>query len=240
MLKVILLVDNYNELSYLQTTLKNVGFDIFGLQRESQLEAALLSFRADVLIATGMSKKVNGLKIAVGLHKKKLAPKVILLFNAAAVPKLEPPTSNYIAGILRSPVQASDLLALLAQVGGLDLASLMEKHHRLSEARLKGAPKAGPAKMSSGRLEPLEPVVSFPEKSNLGDSSQEFFSKENCERRFERALVHVPKPKVAGIPHDRMEASLKELREAALNDDAEDLEAERKIFVKALFSGKSG
>src|SRR5262245_13824695 len=114
MKRILLVIDDYGELLFLQTLLKKLGFDVDGIQNERHFEESCLSLNPDVIIASAKGKRVNGLEIAEGLRKVRGFPKILLLAANTIVERLRGLQLAHIDGVLESPVSAIQLLSLIA------------------------------------------------------------------------------------------------------------------------------
>lgn len=141
MLRVALVIDDYNELIYLQTILRKIGFDVEGLQNVKKYSELSLGFNPQVLIASAFGKKVNGLEFASTLHRVRGLPKIILLQTPEQpVPKPDIAALN-IDLVLDSPVNPTALITGLASVANVDEAALHEKFKRLQASGGLGLPE---------------------------------------------------------------------------------------------------
>ncbi|MEQ1665267.1 MAG: hypothetical protein ABL927_07830 [Bdellovibrionales bacterium] len=133
MLRIILVIDDYNELIYLQTLLKKMGFDVEGIQNTKKYQDVSLGFNPQILITSARGSKVNGLALAQGIIKMRGYPKIIALgvrVNEFDENKLN---SMGIDQILDSPVNPKKLFSTLALLGGVDEEVLLAKY-----AKIKG------------------------------------------------------------------------------------------------------
>ncbi len=234
MLKILLVIDNYNESTFIQSTLKSLGFDVFDAQKESKVEEALLSFKADLMICTGISRSVNGVRIAIHQHRKKMAPKVVLIFAEGQTPKMEGAMAEVVAALLKSPVNPHDLIATVAQTGGIDARALFEKQQRLHEARLKS--HEGSENQDLSIVSQGEDHGAKSEEPAALNVEIEYFSKEDREESYAAAVMEMPPPKVHGIPRERMIEAREQARKSCKSEEMEELERERQAFAQALFS----
>lgn len=245
MLRVLLAVDDYGELLFLQTLLKKLGFDVDGIQSEQRFEEAFLALNPDMIIATARGKRINGMEIAEGLRRSKGLPKVLLLAPSAIIEKLRGIEIQNVDALLESPVGALGLLAELALHGGIDRQALIDKYKKLkatlspereadlhilrrdaeAEEWLKSG-AGGSAAVDQGVAETLESV------SPLKPSSM---SEEARRERFKAMIDKTEKPQNDRFPRERIVQFHKEIRAQEQSEDTRELEEERQGFVKALF-----
>lgn len=251
MLRVLLAVDDYGELLFLQTLLKKLGFDVDGIQSEQRFEEAFLALNPDMIIATAKGKRINGMEIAEGLRRSKGLPKVLLLASSAIIEKLRGIEIQNVDALLESPVGALSLLAELALHGGIDRQALIDKYKKLKatlsperEADLQilrrdaeaeewlksggggaiAADQQGPPNLGSAEI---------PESvSPLKPSSM---SEETRRERFKAMIDKTEKPQNDRFPRERIVQFHKDIRAQEQSEDTRELEEERQGFVKALF-----
>ncbi len=131
MLRVFLVIDDYNELIYLQTLLKKLGFDVEGLQNQKKYTDLSLGFNPHLLITTAKGKKVDGLALARSVHKRRGLPKIVALVSGdETVPPHEAEACG-IDQVLESPINPKKLILALSTLGNLDETALMDKYSKI-------------------------------------------------------------------------------------------------------------
>ena len=78
MLRVLIILDEYQELVYMQSLLSKVGFDVETSQSDMALSGLMMGFRPDLIITTAKGRKINGIKLVLDLRKKKPNLKFLL------------------------------------------------------------------------------------------------------------------------------------------------------------------
>lgn len=147
MLRVLLVIDDYNELIYLQTLLKKLGFDVEGLQNQKKYADLSLAFNPQLLIATARGAKIDGLALAKTVRKNRGFPKVIILRSAGQAVLQEELEDAGVDMMLDSPINPKELILALASFGNMDEAALLEKY-----SKIKGLM---PVSRGEGQREPL-------------------------------------------------------------------------------------
>ncbi len=297
MLRVALVIDDYNELIYLQTILRKIGIDVEGLQNVKKYSELSLGFNPQVLIASAYGKKVQGLEFCRNLHRVRGLPKIILLQSPSQlVPEKDVKNLN-IDLLLESPVNPMSLIAGLAAVANVDETILNDKFKRLQASgalnipepiqmvgedeatihetprfafRDQGQTQAAPsfkikteinsaiddpikvaelraqsltgAQINSKANEPKDFV--FPangNKSGISHSAieQSDGDKEKRRNRFERFVSQAPAlNKDARFDRQQILQFNKKIRSAPPPPDMDQIEGDRKEFVKNLFTKK--
>lgn len=131
MLRVALVLDDYNELIYLQTILRKIGIDVEGLQNVKKYEELSLGFNPQVLITSAFGKKVNGLEFIKNLHRVRGFPRLIVLTTSDRPLSKEEAEATPVDQFMQSPVNPKNLIMSLAQLGNVDEKSLLDKFEKL-------------------------------------------------------------------------------------------------------------
>ncbi len=134
MVKVLLLIEDYNELVATETMLKKVGFDCMGMTNENSLVDTLISFRPEVVIANGRGQRVSGVSVGKKIREiKSMSFRLVLFFPRNHQPDLAEISSIRLDAILESPVDPTRLLEVLAKLNNLKIDPLLEKFHRFKQ-----------------------------------------------------------------------------------------------------------
>lgn len=259
MLRVLLLLEDYGELMFLQTLLKKIGFDVDGIQNPKALADHLLKINPDVLILTAFGKRVRGFEMASQIKRRAGLPK-ILLIRAPGAPPLDDPG---IYAWLDSPVGAQQVLDQLADLASLNKQVLQEKLQKMrqQEAEEKARtlrPETGEqptmekAHGESGNFSQAEasteatPARSAEPAAADGESAavQEqrvdplggsLVSATDRQERYKNFLKSASAPTSHGYAVKQVQDQIKALRREESAEDLEDLERERRAFVEQLF-----
>jgi CheY-like chemotaxis protein len=203
MRRILLVVDHYTELIYIQSLLKKIGFSVDGVQSDRGFEEAVLRTNPDLVIFSLRSKRFYGIEL---LSLIRQTPKTIVLAPKSVVEVAGSLAELAPAGrVLETPVQAVELLSALADLGSLDLQGLLAKYSKI-RSYLPGVAAAEP----------------LPDR----------FHSQAREERMKAALAQLQMPTANGYSRKRVQESVKETRMAS---PPEDLDEERRQFVKKLF-----
>jgi hypothetical protein len=134
--KIMLVIDDYNELEFLESLLRRLGFDILSLSKDLSVASSILGFFPDLVIAQAKSRSVDGLALAPKI--KRLAPnsRMLLLHGIGQAPRVSPEQKNSIDALMETPVDAQKLIFLLAQLGNMDENALKEKFAKIASAKM--------------------------------------------------------------------------------------------------------
>lgn len=237
MLRVLLVLEDYGELMFLQTVLKKIGFDVDSTQNPRKFADSVLSMNPEVIVMTASGKRIKGTELIHTIKRVRGVPKVILI-KANALSTKETLDSLDVEGWLDSPVGAPDLLAKIAELMNLNNQSLQDK---LLKMRMQ---ETAPEEARILKLNPDETAAATldkPEQSagNFGVLKASSLSTADRQNRYKKFL-EAEKPAKHGFGLKDVQDQIKELRKAEDPAALEDLERERKAFVEHLFKKKTG
>jgi len=232
MLRVLMVLEDYGELMFLQTVLKKLGFDVDSIQNPRGFNDHVISMNPDVLVMTALGKKVNGIHLSADLRRVRGQPKVILLRS----PGQEMAPEAMADGWLESPVPAVTLLGSIADVCGLNKQGLTEKFQKLRMQEIEDE-KARVLKVLDGDDATLERNEEI--SGNFGSTlAPSVMSSEERSERYKKFLEE-PAPKEHSFSTRAVIDHVKNLRKEEGSKDLTDLERERKLFVEHLFKKKA-
>lgn len=165
--RVLLVLDDYRETVSAETTLRKIGFDVVGLNSDMGVGVQMLSFRPEVMVASGFGTRVRGLQIGKSLREGKLSPtKLALVFPKNKKPDPQDLMSAQIDAIIESPYSMERLIEVLAKLMELEPQGLLDKYSRLRYQGEREAPihvrsqsqMPGPDKAQSGESAFVDPA----------------------------------------------------------------------------------
>ncbi len=133
MRKILLIYEDFNELTSLESSLKKGGFDVIGLSTEYSLQEKMLSFNPDIVIASGRGPKVS--TISVGKKLKDMTRwngKSILIFPSGVKPNPQDLIRARMDLILESPIPLPRMVQILAKFTGLSEQTILDKINKVS------------------------------------------------------------------------------------------------------------
>lgn len=230
MLRVLMVLEDYGELMFLQTVLKKIGFDVDAIQSPRAFQDSVLGMNPDVLVMTAHGKRVNGLELNRGLRRVRGMPRAILL-RSPNVPQEQDPL---VSGWLNTPVAAVDLLNMIADTCGLDKQLLQDKFSKLKLKEIEE--KTRELKVHEVDDRTLE--RSEQSSGNFGTWQASTLSSKDRQERYKKFLSEAP-PKEHGFAIKDVQEKIRDLRKSENPADLEALEQERKAFVRHLFKKDS-
>src|SRR5262249_2354673 len=127
MLRVLMVLEDYGDLMFLQTVLKKLGFDVDAIQNPRSFSDHILQMNRDILVMTAHVKRVTGVEMSKSLRRVRGLPRVLLLRAPGTLTD-----SNAVAdGWLESAVAALNLINMIADLSGLNKQVLAEKFSKL-------------------------------------------------------------------------------------------------------------
>lgn len=231
MRRVLLYLDDYSELVYMETLFKKLGFDAQGVQSQRAFDEALLGLNPEVCIMTARGKRVHGLDIAENLSNHSRHTKIVLFAPRGLAEKLDAKNVPFVDAWVETPPSIPTLLTTLASSMGMDAKILLEKYNKI-RANLKDVQGYQPAPDLVGGTEQVDEDDKqmgglYPVTSTMSDQDRK--------QRYQAALTGLEKPDINGFSRDKVEHWTKFIRREEREEQLRDLEEERSSFVKALF-----
>lgn len=266
MLRVFLVIDDYNELIYLQTLLKKLGFDVEGLQNQKKYSDVSLGFNPQILITTAHGKKVDGLLLAQSIQKHRGLPKILALKTDNTYSQ-EDFDGSGVDMVLDSPVSPQKLIYAIATLGAVDENTLLDKYAKIKN-RLdtdkkenlellsfddNGQPLDQLKNLKSAINEIVNPLTSLDSKDPLaGDASASASADIPAREKYGRLLSHDPfraerfekyKKEIGTLPEknfdrEKIREFNKKIRALLPDIDVKEIEENRRLFTEALFKNK--
>jgi hypothetical protein len=142
MRKIMLVIDDYNELVSLEGFFRRLGFDVLSLGKDILAAGALLSFTPDLLLATAKGRQVDGAKLALRLKKSAPSAKIALMYPSSSKPALTSDVEMVVDALIELPWSARSLIDITAKLLGLDAQPLLDKHEKINASKMKASEQA--------------------------------------------------------------------------------------------------
>ncbi len=242
MKRILLLIEDYNELIFAETLLKKIGYDCLGLKSEIGVSDKILSFRPNIALVSAYGSKIHPKPISEKLSGS--GASLLILFRGTE-PTQEELEDMGADGALQSPFHPKHLIGALAHLSGEDPQAMVDKFEKLglfkdhssSESGERKSPEVSHTEKVSGKVlnEEDGTLVSSDEKPDMSKSNHSGVSREE---RYSQYLQSIPKPKVERLDKKRVQEWTKKIRSEAGGKDLEELDEKKKDFVRALFRKK--
>jgi|GEM_PF-1288303 len=232
MLRVLMVLEDYGELMFLQTVLKKIGFDVDAIQNPRQFQDSLLTMNPDVLVMTANGKKVKGLEMSRTVKRVRDLPKIILIRSGSLAHEEDLNVDVW----LDSPVGAMPLLNAIGDICGLNKEVLADKFVKLRLQEVSD----NEARVLTLDVDPLtQEEMERPSKGAgnfevLQDSTLSSADRQERYKKFLTAEV----PVQVGFSVKQVADQVKSLRRDENPEELAELERQRKAFVEHLFKKK--
>lgn len=128
MSKILLVYDDFAELTALDSSLKKVGFDVVGLTNEFTIKDQIISFNPEILICFGNSSRVSSLSVGKKLKEMtRWQGKTILIFPAEYDIPPDEIVKIRMDMMLEAPVPLTRIIQIISKLSGLDEQSVIDK-----------------------------------------------------------------------------------------------------------------
>jgi CheY-like chemotaxis protein len=237
MRRVLLVLEDYNELLFLETLLKKLGFDVESIRNEVSLSEKIMGFAPDLIVATGDGHKINGTRVAQKIKKRVGQTRLLLIFPRQ---KLQQGATETFAadGVIESPLNPRSIITSICQLTGVSPDSIMIKFEKLPIAQdypagegiqIIGSRMAAPKKSSAT----ASAAAQAPANAHVTGKSA---AQSTRAERYAAILKDAPQSKINGFKHEFIQDEIAEIRKDEQKWKA--IDEERKAFVVALFKKK--
>jgi DNA-binding NtrC family response regulator len=225
MRKILLVIEDYHERTYLQTMLKKIGWDVIGLSTELGLSEQILTFRPDAIFASQSIRRIQGIELLKNIKKRDGYPKLLLIGT-------NPPTkadldAHHVDVFLSSPVNNRLLFEFLEKAGGFSAKASLQKirNMRYPLEKMTDDSKRLP-KSHSEEPESLAPTI---EKVVFDDTADR-------KRRYDEFLLKNPvQAKQTHFKASDIQDFTGKIAAEGYTEEGKKLDENKKDFVKALF-----
>lgn len=163
MRKILLVLEDYQELTTLQSLLMKFGWDVKGVRRDIFVKEEMVAFRPDIILATGFGRQVKGAKMAQALSKTNAGVKTLLILGSAKeVLDVEPST---VSGFFVRPLDPKAVVRTLAGLSDGRLDNIMERYQKIfGEALPEAGAPAGAVSREEVFAKWVEGLAGLPDK----------------------------------------------------------------------------
>lgn len=136
MVRVLLVFEDFNEVTLTETYLRRIGFDVVSITNEILLHDQVLSFNPDVVVAFGKNSRVSSFSIGQKMKdNNRYHSKVIIVVPKDVRPSPDEILRMKMDAILEAPMDPEKLVQTLCKVTGHSPTLYLDK---LTKARLSG------------------------------------------------------------------------------------------------------
>lgn len=128
MIKVLLVFEDFNELTLTESYLKRVGFDIVGISNEILLQDQLLTFNPDIVVAHGKNNRVSSFSVGQKMKDNhKFHGKVVIVVPKDVRPGPAEIIRMKMDAIIESPLAPEKLIHVLCRLTNQDPQGYLDK-----------------------------------------------------------------------------------------------------------------
>ncbi|RME16135.1 MAG: hypothetical protein D6797_05190 [Bdellovibrio sp.] len=235
-----LVLDDYNELVYLQSLLRKLSLDVEAIQNQKAFENTRLGFLPQMIIATAKGKKIDGLNLVKGVRKVRGTPAIVLLKDVSQTFDQRELEKAQVDEVLDSPVNVHKLLECLSRYSGQSMESLLAKYNRFKESQRTKEETKGKDSHYEGYEKSDVKIISSKHSLKDGTSSVKLKSSLMDSQRREKFEAFLKKTspiqQEKSFSRKRILEYNKMIRSEEKPDYNDELESSRQDFVKALFT----
>jgi DNA-binding response OmpR family regulator len=221
MVKVLLVFEDYNQLTLAEVCLKKIGFDVLGLTNDNQLFDKMLGFPPQVIILSGRGSRVNSIGISQKIKEShRGSGKVIVALVKDQKPTTEELLKMKVDGFLESPLVPEKLIASVCRLSTLTAEFYLEKFKKLQQSDREFAQKM---KSLEGDHQPEKRPTDLLNDPQRLKNYQKFVQNEKVDLRQ------------TSHQREALKLAQENLKKGWNFDDLEEQDELRRQFAEALF-----
>lgn len=240
MRKILLVIDEFNELVGLETLFRRLGFDVLSLGRETTVAETVLGFPPDLVIATAKGRNVNGLKLTPKIRHGTTKPKLALLVKANDKIVDEEMKKAEVDALIETPFEPRIALKAVARLLQLSPDPLLEKYTKIVSARLFADDSFTIVKSEESAGAPSFQEEFFPDNREASAAAPEQAKPAELTEREKRYQKFLEEEAAAELPPlasaDAMKDARKKLTADTVSETVklERLAREKREFLRAM------
>ncbi len=225
MRRILLVIENLNEMLFIEGLLKKLGFDVESIRNEAAISEKIIAFGPDMVIETGVGQRLDGGRIAARV-KKQGNIRLLLLFPHSKLQDKRFLESYLADGAIETPVNPRSLIKAICQFTGIDKEKILKKFDKLSIAQ-NASPEAATLQVISGKIKEyseVNPTFKIDPKAD----------KERT-KNYDKYLADLPETGQNGLPTDAIRDTVRDIHKNIDDPENEEIDKRRKDFVLALY-----
>ena len=221
MVKILLLIEEFTELTGTEGYLKKVGFDTIGISNDKLLGQNLTSFNPDIIVVHGADRKFSSIAICQKLRENhKFNGKIIMILNEGKEVSAEELLKIKVHSVIQAPVTPEKLIQSVSKLAKMNTQALLDKLHRL------GVIESPTTQVISGKNPTPPSSLLITDKSRVA--------------KYNRLIEGIKiDPKSTTLPRAETKKRQEELKKGWNFNVLEEIDELKKQFVKALFKKQS-
>lgn len=132
MVKVLLVYEDFNELTLTESYLKKVGFDVSGITNELLIQDQIISFHPEIIVAHGKNLRVSSFSVGQKLKDgHRYQGKVVIVVPKGIRPAPEDMLRIKMDAIVEAPIDPERLIQVLCRLAGLDGGATVARFQKM-------------------------------------------------------------------------------------------------------------
>ncbi len=221
MQRILIAIEDFNELLFCETILKKVGFNTQSYQTDLAISEGILGFNPDLLIMTATGNRVNGVNYLSKLKTKNKNLPVVLVGQRNRLNV----SDKQIVALLEPPLSPRILLEVISTLFEIDEEALLLKYEKSSEFR-----------------EIKDKNIHVKGEAGSGDGQKSFrdankvSAEKNKERssRYKKIATATPLPPFLGMAKNLVQEQVKDFRKEENTEEVRHIDEERRMFAIEL------
>ena len=226
MKRILLITEDFNEMTFIETLLKKLGFDTLGTQNPAAALEKAMNINPDMIILSDVIKGQSThvlLESLVGYR-----PKMFIVLMKSDVHSKTQHIEEFVNGVVKSPIDPVDFIQKICEVSKLNPAQYLEKFYKLG--LFKGTPDQE-AITVSGKYKPGSETQFVKNLKNAVTDKDSTSRK----KRFSEQIKSLSEPKADKMDHKIAHKEAQEYRMRSKDAEIVKIDEQRQSFVKALF-----
>lgn len=227
MLRIFVLMEEFNDINQMRTILKKVGCDVDTNNMELGFKEKIISFKPDIIIVSGAGKRINPASISKKLKDiNTFDCKIILILGQGVKISLNDLAENKFDAFLESPFDPVRLMTLLSQMSNNKAPDLVEKFQKLVLQGFSSASKDVNKKIIKGNFvnKSENEVLKVPDRLDEMDKVFKY-------SQMVDGLAIGP----TTINKDEVKKRLKDMQQSWDRKTMDDIDAEKRDVARKLF-----
>ncbi len=130
-IKILLVLEEYQDLTEVQSLLMKYGWDVKSVKRDFLVKEEVFTFRPELIIASGKGRVIDGISLAKNLERKDGNPKFALYLDRQQVLN-QTRQELGVDEIIPKPFEPLILLKMVCELTGVDEKVILEKYKKLN------------------------------------------------------------------------------------------------------------
>lgn len=226
MKRILLITEDFNEMTFLETLLKKLGFDTLGIQSPSMAQDKAMSMNPEMVILSDYIKGQSTHALLESLVSYR--PNMFVILMKSNLNTTTDHVAEFVNKSVKSPVDPVDFIQSICEVAKLNTEQYLEKFYKLG--LFKGT-QGSESITVTGKIKPQSDTQYLKSLKNLA------IDKNATERkkRYAGELKSLTPPKVDKVDHKNAQKEAQEFRQRANDSEIKRIDEQRQNFVRALF-----